>query len=270
MTDRMADLMRLAAQAAAPRAITKTGLRERFGDAPHVEPAQGQVWRVRWEQDSLLVLVLTVRNRSIMGVPVTLEPGRGGHCSMLVPAEVTSFGVPATLWCDLTGWLPFRVLDRIVDEWPEDVAQSCPLRVCAPEPRRGPAVTGDDDLVEEIEIAMDVLRHVPAFAEPAAPDERVVELRTKLPNITVAQVGNALQVPKGEALAIMRGKGLISLDQAEVLARLASIDVEEVLACVPRLPEAGIAEVEHPRWRPALFHLAATTNTTESLSLIHI
>lgn len=111
----------LAAAVRAPKELSAGGLRARFGDPAEVRLAVGQVWRARWEETSLLVLVLATTDREVNAVPVTIDPPGEDAASLVVDGTRTAFGVESTVWAGLAGPVPLRVLDRVVDLWEPDL-----------------------------------------------------------------------------------------------------------------------------------------------------
>ncbi|MBB4934373.1 hypothetical protein F4561_005193 [Lipingzhangella halophila] len=268
MTDRMAALRELAATNAAPQAITPAGLQQRFGMAGATEPTRGQVWRTRWDADVLLVLLLTTSEDKAHAVPVTIDPsGRDGQ-SLIAPASMTAFGVDTAVWCGLRCELPFRVLDQVVDHWQEELVCSCERGGDA-EP--GSLETGtsggwevdEADLRCDIEARLDRLAHAPACASRHEGGPPTRDLRG-LEALTLPVVKTLLGLSQPEAMAVLRARRPLPLTQARVLADRAGVSVDEVLARVPGLPAALITEVEHPRWRWAITHLARRDSHTET------
>lgn len=264
MTDHMTALLELALEAAAPEDLTSKGLKARFGLPEAAEPSTGQVWRARWEEDSLLVLVLGVRGSQVEVAPITIEPTGQDDRSVVVSAEATAFGVDTTAWCGLRGELPYRVLDRVVDEWSAEITRCVVDEVSlATSVRSGRRAPEDEDVRRDIADTVDRLGRVPAFAVPKPDGPPLRDLR-KVVNLPLAAIRECLGVSQSEAMDIMRARKPLAADQVRVLADRAGVPAARIEECLPGLPALGIDEVEHPRWRGLLTYLARTNGRTEA------
>ena len=267
MTDRMAVLRRLAAQNAAPWAITAQGLESRFADRGVDAPAKGQVWRARWNEDTLLVLLLDVQDHQVEAVPVTIEPTGHDDRSVVVPASETAFGVDVTVWCALVTTLPFRVLDQILDCWPEEAIALCnseSTQEMQHRIHRRPSPTREDvDLQHDLETSLERLAGVRSFANPKENGSPKQDLRS-LVNLPLREIRALLKISQSEVMDVMRASRPLTEEQAQALAGHCDVSVAEIKACLPGLPSDAINEVEHPRWRRAVTLIACRNSCSEA------
>ena len=97
--ERFLDLVR---QARGPQALSDDGLRERFGEPDEVEIEVGQVWRARWDEASVLVLIVAFAGQDVLVAPVTIDlPAEDDH-TLVLEGSSTAFGVDSTVWAGLT------------------------------------------------------------------------------------------------------------------------------------------------------------------------
>ena len=113
--DRLQELIGLAHEAAQPQ-LTEPALRERFGRPDHWPLRPGAVWRARWDDVALLVLLVgNPTATTIAAMPVTFDD-TGADADTLLVAAPSGRGVPLAVWRTLRRDLPLAVLDRPVDE----------------------------------------------------------------------------------------------------------------------------------------------------------
>ncbi|MFE4828113.1 hypothetical protein [Streptomyces sp. NPDC056672] len=263
----------LAAAARAPKALSIGSLRTRFGDPTEMQVSVGQVWRARWEETSLLVLVLAIAAREVHAVPVTIDPPGEDAASLVVDGARTAFGVESTVWAGLAGPVPLRVLDRVVDAWESDlVTWAAETAVGEPSPvppgaRQGVIPMSVFDVSEEVraelEDDLEALRSAPGL--PAATGtEKVAALAALLsgpPDLPA--LGTALGVPQPEVMRILRGLVPLKPEQVEAVAGVTGLPVDAVAKTVRPLPAALVAAVEHPRWRETWIRRAQRSGISE-------
>ena len=263
----------LAAAVRAPKELSAEGLRARFGDPAEVRLAVGQVWRARWEETSLLVLVLGIADREVNAVPVTIDPPGEDAASLVVDGIRTAFGVESTVWAGLAGPVPLRVLDRVVDLWEPDLvawaaemadggAPSVPAGA-----RQGtvPASVFDpsEEVRAELEDDLDALRAAPGLPE-AKGTEKVVSLGALLNGLPdLPALGAALGVPQPEVMRILRGSVPLKPGQVEAVASATGLSVDAVAKTVRPLPAALVTAAEHPRWRETWIRRAKRLGVSE-------
>jgi len=116
-----ARLFDLARRAQAPEALSDHGLRVRFGDPADAVIQVGQVWRAHWEDVSALLLLLATEVRDVLAAPVSIDPPAEDERCFVIDASLTAFAIDATVWADMAGSVPVRVLERAVDQWNEAI-----------------------------------------------------------------------------------------------------------------------------------------------------
>jgi hypothetical protein len=264
----------LAQRARGPRALSEAGLRDRFGDPAQVELEIGQVWRARWEDVSMLVLVLGVETREVSVVPVTIDPSAEDENSMVVAGSRTAFGVNATMWTGLASCIPIRVLERVVDAWGEDLMEFTAARLrgrSGPVPagvREGlpirsalePAAEVRAGLVDDLEY----LKHAPGL-----PAEEVGQPAGTLASLLGDQLDlgalcTALRLPQPQVMKLLRGKTPLSADQIDPFASATGLPAEEIARTVRPLPADLVVVAEHPRWRPVWARRAQRLGISET------
>ncbi|MHA6743199.1 hypothetical protein [Rhodococcus sp. 27YEA6] len=238
----------------------------------------GQVWRAAWGDVSLLVAVTQIEDADVGVIPLTLEPvSEDDRCLVLAPS-LTVFGVEATLWMDLASTLPLRVLDEIIDKWPEDVTRAIaaaadyPTSVPGAGMRRGePAETEFDypaSVRAEIEDDLVALRAAPALPtevkdqEPVRTLAAVLGKGVDLPSLVTAL--SALDLDQPDVMNLLRGKRPMSPQVVDVVVAVTGIDRDLVAESVQPLPHEFVIEVDHPRWRPVWQARALRDGTDET------
>lgn len=259
------ELMQAAAGAAAP-ALTPSALRARFGPPANWQIRPGQLWRAAWDDVTLLVLIVSVAAEAVTAVPATVEPAAEDEDSLIVDSRRTALDEPVTIWGSLARQLRLEVLDRPIDEIGADVAAWVADKSSAPSGCRTgtkPASPFEVDIEIRAMAADDLdylasakswaagLDHAPAAGPAAAaPPSRsqLVELQGRL----------GLALP--DVLALVDGSR-----PATAAGEIAAL--REVLGHVPhvRAPARGlVAELSHPRWRPAARAFARRGDRGES------
>ncbi len=264
----------LAKQARGPRALSEEGLRERFGEPPEIEIHVGQVWRARWDEVSVLVLVLAVEDRNILAAPVTIDPSAEDDHSLVLEGSSTVFGVETTVWAGLASMVPIRVLDRPVDEWSEGLidwttrtAQGQPSAV-PPGTRQGRAIQSELDpaaqLRAELADDLELLSQAPGLpvdTQDVTPRSLASLLGAKL---DLASLCSSLSLPQPDVMNLLRGKIPLTPDQIKVIAGVTGLSSEEIASTVRRLPLELVVHVEHPRWRPTWARRAQRLHISEA------
>lgn len=260
-----AELLQAAVAAAAP-ALTPSALRERFGPPENWQILPGQLWRAAWDHVTSLVLIVSVAAEAVTAVPVTIDPAAEDEDTLIVDSRRTALDEPITVWGGLMRQLRLEVLDRPIDSIGADVAAWATDKSSVPSGCRAgvkPASPFEVDVEVRAIVADDMdylasanswaagLDDAPAAAPAAvAPPSRdqLVELKDRL--------GVALP----DVLALVDGSR-----PATAAREIAAL--RDVLGHVPhvRVPAQGlVAELSHPRWRPAARAFARKGGRSES------
>lgn len=250
----------LASQTRGPQALSEEGLRERFGELAEVEIEAGQVWRARWDEVSVLVLVVAAEDRDVLAAPVTIDPPAEDARSVVLEGSFTAFGVEATVWAGLTSIIPIRVLDRPLDQWSEDLVrwatrttQGQPIAT-PPGTRQGGAIQSELDpaalLQAELADDLESLRQAPGLPVdiPGATHRDLASLLGS--NLDLASLCSALNLPQPEVMKLLRGQTPLVPEQIDNVARVTGLSSEEIASTARGLPFRLVVTVEHPRWRP--------------------
>jgi hypothetical protein len=264
----------LAKQARGPRALSEKGLGERFGELTEIEIDVGQVWRARWEEVSVLVLVLAVDDRNILAAPVTIDPSAEDDHSLVLESSSTAFGVETTVWAGLVATVPVRVLDRPVDKWSEDLvhwtthtAQGQSSAI-PPGTRQGRAIQSELDpaaqLKAELADDLELLSQAPYLPVDTS-DVTSRSLASLLgTNFDLGSLCSSLGLPPPEVIKLLRGKIPLTPDQIKVIAGVTGLSSEEIASTVRRLPPGLVVHAEHPRWRPTWARRAQRLHISEA------
>lgn len=276
-------LRRLAASAVASEALTVDGLRQRFGDPQGLEVAVGQLWRASWDDLTILALLVGVHPAAVTIVPVTVDPAGEDENSLILDAKSTVLGQPVTAWAGLTRRLPLRVLDQLLDVVSDEIVAWC-QRIQADRPATLPGGTRLGDRISsplepaaevraQIEDELELLAaaaRLPVM-DPSAERRNLLQLLgSNRDEATLRVLVATLGVSLPEAVEIARGRRPLALEQAEALAPVTGHPVEVLLASVEPLPDELVAELDHPRWRPAVRRRADRAGRNETHARLEI
>lgn len=247
----------LARSAAAP-ALTDKGLRTRFGEPTRMTIRPGQVWRACWDDVVVLLVVVSVADREIDAIPITIDPPvEDEHCIVL-DGSSTAFEVPLTVWGGLRGSVPTRVLDRILDDWPHLVE----LLAGGPENdetdlppgcRRGRPITDEFDPAarrrSELSDDLDTLRVAPGLPVDTPGVRKSLLDIIGTPDLPA--LGEALDLTQPAVMRLLRGTVPLTTEQMAIIADLTGRSVAEIGDTARPLPLRLVKSAEHPQWRPA-------------------
>ncbi|WP_406463143.1 hypothetical protein OH768_47035 [Streptomyces sp. NBC_01622] len=264
----------LAQRTGGPQALSEAGLRERFGDPAQVELGVGQLWRARWEDTSMLVLVLNVESHEVGVVPVTIDPPGEDEISVVVAGSRTAFGVDATVWASLASCIPMRVLERVVDAWGEDLVEFTVMRArgqSRPVPtgvREGLPIRSALEPAAEVRAALaddlEFLQH--ALGLPVEEDGQPPGTLASLlgDRLDLGTLCAALHLPQPQVMKLLRGKTPLSPDQIDTVASATGLPSAEIAQTVRPLPADLVLVAEHPRWRSVWVRRAQRLGVSET------
>jgi hypothetical protein len=262
--DRLPELIRLAHSVAQPQ-LTEAALRERFGRSVHWPLLPGVVWRARW--DNVVLLVLLVGNptvATVTAIPVTFD-ATGADADTLLVTSASGRGVRLAVWRSLRRDLPLAVLDRPIDElapavvaWtaagpvPDDAQPGGPtLPSAAP---RGPVRADLQDDLDALIAAFPALTPVPSRRSATGIRKRVSPSEEQFAAL-MTRLGVSLPV----VLELVDGKRQPSPEDAAAL-----LDVLGVTPDVTPPPADLVVEMYHPRWKATVLDLARRDDVNEA------
>ncbi|HEX6073646.1 MAG TPA: helix-turn-helix transcriptional regulator [Micromonosporaceae bacterium] len=250
--------------------------------------ANGQLWRLRWEQATELAVVIAVDRWWVTVAPVTTDIAAADEFSLLLPPSASPLNIALAVCLSLECTVPMFVLDRQIApaSRPTINPQQAVAQLPPPETLRdvwrawrcgtpGPANLTYGIALDEGDLDRRELRAVIAcsFAPLAGasatipgadPLGEVVPLVQRVrdlglrPTELASATGLSLQV----LMHINRG-GRVKPAEAAKLATVLDIDIRTVLDANPALDDDLITEVSRPRHRPALRRLARAESTDE-------
>ena len=264
----------LAQQSRGPQALSEDGLRERFGEPTEVELETGQVWRARWDEVSVLVLLVELAGRDVLVAPVTIDPPAEDERAAVLEGSNTVFGVECTLWAGMTTTLPMRVLDRVMDAWPAEIVRwtSCAAQD-HPEPVPAGARPGQpirSELDPAAELRAELADELEALCQaPGLPVERPGATTQGLasllgPTLDLAALCSALGLQQPDVMKLLRGKVPLEPEQIEAVSQATGLPAEEIASTVRPLPLRLAQTLEHPRWRAVWTQRAERLQVTEA------
>lgn len=250
-----ARLARLAADARVPDAVRTAFI----SDPP--EPAEGQVWRAKWDDVAELVVLVAVKGDTVTAVPVSLETDYATSGAYRLPAEATTLQVPLVVWAGLSRDLPVRVLDRVAGETADPVGATWPADVPSAEKGRTPGTA----LHPAQELRVHYAERIASLAEAVWVPAGSGALAGLLSDaeITVAELAELLDVPPNHALAIRRGQRPVTRDQAQLLAQALRRSVDEVVAANPSPPPELTSHLDRPQWMTKVRRLARAAGVSD-------
>ena len=223
------DLVELGRQIPVPRQL------------PSRPPAVGDVWRARWDDESVLVVLLDLGKSQVRVAPCT-------------------FDVPTHAGPNLPelGKRPLYVSWRHQASIPAIALDACFGAALM----RGPSDARDSDDSRDEQLSAELARltaqqltgqgdgSLPAMLEANA---------VELPRLV-----EELKVLPATALKIRRGKKPVTPAQAKALAGLLSVTEDVVLQGNPRLPDDLTSDLQEYQYRARLQHLGEREHLTDS------
>lgn len=204
-------------------------------------PVVGDVWRARWDDVAVLVVLLGVERSQVQVAPCTFDVPANAPQDL---PEIEHHPLYVSWQHD--GSIPAITLD----------ARFGAIAITRSPTTRNDADDRDDELSEELARLAGL--HLADQGESSLPDL----LATK--GIQLPQLVEALKVPPATALKIRRGTTSVTPSQAKTLARLLAVTEETILHSNPRLPDELRADLQEYRHRGQLQRLAARQHLKDS------
>jgi len=264
--DRLQELIGLAHAAAQPQ-LTELALRERFGRPDGWPLRPGAVWRARWDDVTLLVLLVGNPTATTVAVtPVTFDD-TGADADTLLVASPSGRGATLAVWRTLRRDLPLALLDRPVDElapaviaWtvggpvPDDARLAGPaLPSVAP---RSPVRADLEEDLDALIAAVQALTPVSSRGAATGTRKRVLPSEEQFAAL-MARLGVSLPV----VLDLVDGKRQPSPEEAAALQDIVGVTPE-----VTPPPADLVIEMYHPRWKATVLDLARRRDMNEAVA----
>lgn len=216
-------------------------------------PEPGQLWRVRWNDQAGVVLVLTVADDHMRVAPVSLDE-LPDETAADAPASTNTLGLPLAIWSSDAAAIPARVLDYKLGELDATPA-SLP---------RGSVNWGPTDPRTLVRARLQDLIETLEEAQWAPSATTVLDLGSVLRGADLRAIQDVLGETSRVA-ALRRGQVDLTTDEAERLSRLLNVPAADLLATVrPPLPDALVAEMDLPAVRSLVDRLAERRDTNEA------
>jgi hypothetical protein len=235
------------------------GLPRRDHSAEEVAP--GQIWQAYWRAAAAVVLIVGVDDATARAYvrPASLEPGVEDRSAVVVDAETSPLHGSITIFPETAALIPFAVLGEFICSIPGPllgiIKQAPPVNHTTAGLRYGhadpPLGSGAALAIDELFDALDILQSAPGL-QSSTEAKPVVQLQ-----IPLLAIMNALQVPQARAMAIRMGKEPLTLAEADQLADVADLPVDDILAAIAPLPDDLQRELQEPRWRKDIRRRAA-------------
>jgi hypothetical protein len=262
--DRLQELISLAHAAAQPQ-LTESALRERFGRSDGWPLRAGTVWRARWDDVALLVLLVGNPTATTVAVtPVTFDD-TGAEADTLLVAFTSGRGATLAVRRTLRRDLPLALLDRPVGELPLAVIA---WTVGGPVPDDArlagpalPSVVFRSPVHADLEDDLDgLIAAVPALTPVSSRRPVTGARKGVLPSeeqfaALMARLGVSLPV----VLDLVDGKREPSPEEVAALRDIVGVTPE-----VTPPPAELVIEMYHPRWKATVLDLARRRDMKEA------
>ena len=228
---------------------------------PAGEPHPGELWRLEWQHDAALALVLAVEGGRVRVVPAVVEPISTGTTIVPVSAEDSPLTIALAAWATLVSWVPMGVLDVSFGEVASPALAQLQRAVAMRQP---PLSSADVAIPEYISLAAIVGRLALArWADDDMADPIDLRARSQEVGVSVTTLSEALGVSPGDVTELFRGHKVPSDDQVDVLARILEVDPRRFRRA-PTIPEDMVQAIERPGWRPHLKKRARRFDISEA------
>lgn len=216
---------------------------------PAGEPHPGELWRLEWQHDAALALVLEVEGERVRVVPAVVEPISTGTAAVLISAEDSPLLVAVEAWATLVTWVPIGAFHVSFGE----VASLALARLQRAAGMRRPTLSSIDAAIPEyVNLAAVVGRLAHArWTDDDVADPIDLRARAQEVGVSVATLSETLGLTPSDVTELFRGHKVPTDDQVDVLARVLDVDPRR-FSRAPSIPEDMAQAIERPGWRPHL------------------
>ncbi len=216
---------------------------------PAGEPHPGELWRLEWQHDAALALVLEVEGGRVRVVPAVVEPISTDTTVVLISAEDSPLTIALAAWATLVTWVPMGVLDVSFGKVASLALAELQRAVTM---RRPPLSSTDAAIPEYIRLAAIVGRLALArWTDDYVADPVDLRARSQEVGVSVAILSETLGVPPSDITELFRGHKVPTDDQVNALARVLDVDPLS-FSRAPTIPDDMTQAIERPGWRPHL------------------
>lgn len=223
---------------------------------PGGDPQQGELWRLEWEANAALALVLGVDGDVFTVAPVTFEEPTD-PIATVVPVEASPVDAAMFVW------------HRLAQHVPLGVFLAPAGRLSAAYLKYEPTATtfGEDTALLMADLAMTMSALADAWtlvAEAAAPLETATALPDLLRSLVPSQIRAATGIPTAAITELRRGDRSATEEEAELLASYLGMPVDAVRGRVS-VPMMLARAIERPVHRVHIQALAMADRLTEMM-----
>ncbi|ROS48782.1 hypothetical protein [Frigoribacterium sp. PhB118] len=222
----------------------------------------GDIWRALWDGVAILVLVGSVDDNlpnRVHGVPVDIGDEEADDSSIILPADVTTFALPVTVWPDLATDFASLIFDRRVGDIRDGFETLDKVTKLG---KRGRPILRDTSPRSHAKrirgLSVDILHDAAQLPSGSG------TLQTLLATLPMATIADALEGNRALAVKIKRGTAAVDAAQAAILASLIGTSTQAVLDANPHAPADFSMEVTNPRHSELLRAVASSRTETES------
>ena len=221
---------------------------------PDGDPQQGELWRLEWDSNAMLALVLGAAGDTFTVAPVTFEEPTDSIAAV-VPVEDSPVDAPMFVWHRLARQVPLGVFLAPAGQLPDAYLEYEPAATSFAE----------DTARLMVDLAMTTGALAEAWtlvAEAAEPGEAAAGLPDLLQNLVPSEIKAATGIPTVAVTELRRGDRSATDEEAELLASYLGMPVDDVRGR-PSIPVMLARAIERPIHRAHIKSRAVAEHVTE-------
>ena len=239
------------------------------------EPKAGQLWRLRWDDTSVLSVVLRVKGEDVIVAPVGLDEWMADDYSIVVSPDWSPLGIAFAIWVGLEAVVPLVVLDVCFGEV-DALDQIAAVRHAE---HKGvlveeailvgsPIFTASDERSQyrrDLSLAMGRLSDA-TWLESSNNQghELTPSLVELLEPVDPRRLAHVLKLDAPSTFALMSGERLLTPEEAALVGSLIDVDGVTILNAIPPVPPGLVHELSHPIHRQEIFRRAQSSGHSEN------